>query len=452
MSSDQANSAAASNTASSCVNKTKLIPTLSNEGNYQNWKEDIKIWAKICGIPKSEQALHIHLSLNGRARTASSEIGIDALNKDSGIESLIAKLDELFLPEKERRQFSAFNSLYTLRRDENKSVKSFIADFEHQYFKFQQEDMTLPDAVVAYMLLSSCSLTPSNVHLVMSALNKVTYESMKAIIMRVFGSEVKQNTEISDCNSSLEIKTEPTFPVENSHESFYSATRSVSRGGYRGRYNRSNGGRNRSRNNSNRGGAVKDKRSNPLDNNGNISRCNICESKFHWAAHCPHAYERNQNEETEFVQLSMFVGFAEGQLDNEKLNNLVSDSENCALLDTGCSKTVCGTQWLSKYLGSLSDYQLGKVKEEKSESRFTFGDSRTFQSLKRVTIPCNIGGLSVEITTDVVECQIPLLLSVTSLQKAKAVWYFGDYALQISGKKVSLGRTKSGHSLLPLSF
>ena len=95
---------------------------------------------------------------------------------------------------------------------------------------------------------------------------------------------------------------------------------------------------------------------------------------------------------------------------------------------------------------------MDRVKEEKSDSRFTFGDGRTFQSVKRVTIPCNIGGLSVEITTDVVECQIPLLLSVTSLRKAKAVWHFDDQALQIGGKKVLLGQTKSGHSLLPLSF
>ena len=95
---------------------------LENEGSYRTWKEDIRIWAAICGLDKKDQALHIHLSLTGRARTASSEIGMADLNKDDGLDTLIAKLDDLFLPEKERRQFLAFNSLYNLRRSDNASI------------------------------------------------------------------------------------------------------------------------------------------------------------------------------------------------------------------------------------------------------------------------------------------------------------------------------------------
>ena len=84
-------------------------------------------------------------------------------------------------------------------------------------------------------------------------------------------------------------------------------------------------------------------------------------------------------------------------------------------------------------------------------SKFTFGDGRSFQSEKRVTLPCFVGGLSVEITTDVVDCQIPLLLSSKSLSRAKATWSFMDNVLTIAGKKIKLQQTKSGHNLLPLS-
>ena len=97
----------------------------------------------------------------------------------------------------------------------------------------------------------------------------------------------------------------------------------------------------------------------------------------------------------------------------------MTNAMGCALLDTGCSKTVCGVQWLNHYINSLTKYQRDKVREEKSVSKFTFGDGRSFQSEKRVTLPCFVGGLSVEITTDVVDCQIPLLLSSNSLSRAK---------------------------------
>ena len=444
---------------------TRNIPTLENGESYPTWKEDIRIWAAICGLDKNEQALHIHLSLSGRARTASSEIGMADLNKDDGVDTLIAKLDDLFLPEKERRQFLAFNNLYNLRRSDDISIKTFVADFEHYYYKFTQESMTLPDPVIAFMLLSACNLAESQAHLVMSALTKVSYAEMKAIIMRVFGSDVKHISPGNEGN--IEVKTETALPVDNCDENALYTNNNWRGSNWRGRGRNArvrgtrgargfNGGQNRGRWTGAAASGTRgsmNRRSNPVDNSGEISRCRICESKFHWAADCPHSYERLQKDEEsndESVQIAMFIGFAEG-MTGDKLGSLVTNAKDCALLDTGCSKTVCGVEWLNHYMNSLTKYQRDKVKQEKSVSKFTFGDGRSFQSEKRVTLPCIVGGMSVEITTDVVECQIPLLLSSKSLSRAKATWSFMDNVLTIAGKKIKLQQTKSGHNLLPLS-
>ena len=51
--------------------------------------------------------------------------------------------------------------------------------------------MNLPDPIIAFMLLSSCNLSETVVHLVMSVLNKVTYIGMKGILMRILGSDIK---------------------------------------------------------------------------------------------------------------------------------------------------------------------------------------------------------------------------------------------------------------------
>ena len=68
------------------------------------------------------------------------------------------------------------------------------------------------------MLLSSCNLSETEVHSVMSALNKVTYEGMKGIIMRIFDSDMKSMNS-SNNNSTVEVKNEPTFTsVDNSEE------------------------------------------------------------------------------------------------------------------------------------------------------------------------------------------------------------------------------------------
>ena len=48
-------------------------------------------------MPKTKQALAMHLSLNGRARITSSEISVDDFKKDDGVDTLINKLDQVFL-------------------------------------------------------------------------------------------------------------------------------------------------------------------------------------------------------------------------------------------------------------------------------------------------------------------------------------------------------------------
>ena len=90
---------------------------------------------------------------------------------------------------------------------------------------------------------------------------------------------------------------------------------------------------------------------------------------------------------------------------------MLTETRNATLLDTGCTTIVYGIKWLETCTESLSMFQQSKIKVDNSESTFTFGDGRTFKSVKCVTIPCAIGGITVEITTDVVDCTIPLLLS-----------------------------------------
>lgn len=85
----------------------------------------------------------IHLSLDGRARTATSEIEVKDLEDDNGVETLLKKLDDLFLVDKGRRQFAAFQDLYNLKRQSEGNVREFITEFEHTYFKFTKQGMTL---------------------------------------------------------------------------------------------------------------------------------------------------------------------------------------------------------------------------------------------------------------------------------------------------------------------
>ena len=439
-------------------------PKLMDDTHFESWKKDIEIWCKLTDIPAPKRALAIHLSLTGRARIASSEMEIAELEHDDGVKNLMIKLDGIFLSDKGRRQFASFNGLYNFRRLEEVSISDFVGEFEHKYYEFTRQGMQLPDPVMAFMLLASCNLSESETQLVMSAISDVTYDIMKSTIKRVFDRSVgRQN--YSDHNSNI-VKTEPVFFSNNGRNS------------RRGRGQSSRGGRLQSYQQPLAIGASRDgnvaprltggnsqamegrgRKTNPIGRNGKITRCLICESTFHWAKDCPHSHENNdsvsgqsvgENEET--VHLSLFLGYAGSNGGVIKLSKLVDESRGCAVLDTGCSTTVCGEMWLESYLQFLSDYEKDKIIENQSSSTFTFGDGTTVASLRKVTLPCWIGNVRANVTTDVVTCNIPLLLSKRSMKKAEMCLDFGNDRVLIGGKQIDLQCTSSGHYILPLNL
>ncbi len=64
----------------------------------------------------------------------SSEV-VTKLESDEGVEKLLEKLDGLFLVNKGRRQFTAFQDLYNIRSGEME-IQKFVSLFEHTYFQF----------------------------------------------------------------------------------------------------------------------------------------------------------------------------------------------------------------------------------------------------------------------------------------------------------------------------
>ena len=80
----------------------------------------------------------------------------------------------------------------------------------------------------------------------------------------------------------------------------------------------------------------------------------------------------------------------------------ISETFGNAILDAGCIKTVCGKVWFNCYLEMLDEKYRISVK-----SKFRFGDGKINTSIENVLIPAEIGGLKVNIETDVVPSDLP---------------------------------------------
>ena len=119
--------------------------------------------------------------------------------------------------------------------------------------------------------------------------------------------------------------------------------------------------------------------------------------------------------------------------------------EACGILDSGCSKNVCGAAWLDAYLDTLSEDDLKRVKYEESKATFKFGNPTIYSSIYKVTFPGKIGSKEVDILTDVIDVDIPLLISKIAMKKANTIIDFKNDKVTMFGETISIRFTSTGH-------
>ena len=113
--------------------------------------------------------------------------------------------------------------------------------------------------------------------------------------------------------------------------------------------------------------------------------------------------------------------------------------------------THCDTTWLICYLESLSCNDRRTIHYEKSVGRFRFGNGETFNSLKKVLLLLYLGGIRAQILSDVVECQIPHLLSKNSLKRGEGSIIFVQDTIILLKQKLQLETSTTGHYFIQLA-
>ena len=132
------------------------------------------------------------------------------------------------------------------------------------------------------------------------------------------------------------------------------------------------------------------------------------------------------------------------------LGSLVFETLACAVIDSGCTKTVVGKKWVNYYRDTLDENQLKLMVTETCTTPFRFGDGLEVMSKEKTKIPGCIGNSQILIEANIVDKDLPLLLSKASLKKAGAVLDFKNDKLRFNGESIDLFETKSKHYCVPL--
>ena len=175
------------------------------------------------------------------------------------------------------------------------------------------------------------------------------------------------------------------------------------------------------------------KKKNPTDKYGRITRCSFCQSIYHWVRDCPDKDEEH-------------IGLFTNQNQQSHMPQLLHETINCAILDCGCIKTVCGILWFETYKETLTDEEKRRITEEKSSTRFRFGvGGPIYVSERKVKFPAMLGTKKVTIESDIIDCELPLLLSKESMKRAETAINFKDDKVSMLGQTLDLKFTTSGH-------
>ena len=138
--------------------------------------------------------------------------------------------------------------------------------------------------------------------------------------------------------------------------------------------------------------------------------------------------------------------------DLSQMSNFVAEALGCAVLDTACGSTVCGTEWFDSYVEQISDSDKQKIHlvGESGVNSFKFGAGPVIYSVGTYEIPVVLAGKHVMLKTDVVPTEVPLLLSKSAMKRAGVVIDMNQDIAVIFGETVPLNTTSSGHYCIPL--
>ena len=419
---------------------TKIeVPRYKSGSTYEHFKREISAWRLVTELKPEKQGIVVALSLPEDdhlkiKEKVFEEIKVEDLNKDGGLDTLIAFLDKHLGRDDLEVALEKFEDFEDYSRKSDESISQYIANFDQKYSRIRAENITLPPEILAFKLLRRAGISRSEKLLVLTGMNYTEKDGLfdqARKSLRKFVGEGSAGGGKDVLGLDEAIKVEPAFIAE---------TRAA--GGWRGGFGAGPRGRLR-------GGG--ERPMNPLGRDGQPMTCKCCGSFRHFLRDCPDSWENtrkgkpsnfNKPKEEDAV---FFTGCSE-----QDMTVFISEAYNCAVLDSACSSTVCGEKWLETFLETLSEGERRAVQRHSSSRIFKFGGGTRLHSGGEYVLPVLLAGQRVFVRTDVVESDIPLLLSRETMKRAKVKLDVENDTAEILGKPVSLNVTSCGHYCVPL--
>ena len=446
----------------------KLPPDPSLAKSYDLWRKDALIWKKLTDTAEAKQGLALQYACRGTQRVHEAVVNIETAKVEcaAGFNNVLDVLDKLFKVDKKEAEMKTYNEFEYIRRGDSQTIADFINQFDALLAKTKSYGNVMSENLLASKLMKAANLTRSQQQIIKASTEDITYTNVMATMKRTFGESTGIGEGVTD-NEDMEgpvIKKEPTLQAshkylcdcvpknqrnhqaqeESCDEVLYGCNLKFSQK-FKGKTGTRDSFRKSQSSDSGNSRTYQKKGRNPLDKQGNITRCHVCESINHWASSCPDREDESNNAGV-FHQIVLFQNELD---DSNNIKTLTQETIGAAVADCGASKTVCGESWLTSYLKLLTPEEKESVTFRKSNNTYKFGLG-TSKAISSVKIPIHLGCKKVMLEADVVANDLPLLLSRASMKRASAHLDTKNDVIYMLGEEIKLINTSSGHYAVPL--
>ena len=422
---------------------SKNPPKFSSSKDYQSYKRELLTWTKVTKTEKKNWGNVIALSLpegdpSDIRRKVFAAVELDT---DAGYDALVKFLDDEFDKDSTQDTCEKIRELVNHKKEQGMTMKAYISGFDAKYILAQKAGLTdLPQEYLMFHIMENCLLSKNDYRLVLSSIDlekkDTLYKQAKSALVKYFASVKHELSQEDEKVSTLldhhdcKLETSDTLFANGANYPYRSPGPGPGQNKFKPRGFNQQPWRNPRPNNP----VQRPKISKPLngyDRDGNVLLCNSCGSYRHLQKDCPDRYETymnmedgvNQGETKEHEEEAQgeeqFTGFATFDVFNTMVGRIDPQEVFASvIIDTGCIKTVAGRRWFEEFCQTLSPETKQAISSEASNRVFKFGGQMKRRSLGFYSVPCSIGNKNIILKLDIVDCDIPCLISKEAMKRA----------------------------------
>ena len=124
-----------------------------------------------------------------KAEKAVSTLTVHDLNRETGLDVLIEKLDNAFKDEIVENTHSIYLKFTNRKKQPSMSMNDYSIEFENLNHQMSIHNMVLPDTVLAFKILEGAMINDNQRQMALTLASELSFKSMKSALKRIFGEK-----------------------------------------------------------------------------------------------------------------------------------------------------------------------------------------------------------------------------------------------------------------------